>query len=255
MREAQVAAAGVDVHRRAEGVQRHRRALGVPARPAGAPRALPGRLVPVRRLPHRHVERVVLARVVRVVTVFRGQPQRRRAVQSCPPGGGGAAEVLLAVPPVGRIAGQQPGGQRDHLPDVGMRPGLQGGLPHAERGHVLVEVELLDDGELVVGGTRPPRGGQQDIVDVGHVAAHDHLGASRVQHTGQRVDPHERRSMAQMGDVVRGDTARVHPGPADQRQRRPAYRRHLRQASSQHLVHRQPLGWFHVASYLQVTHG
>ena len=91
-----------------------------------------------------------------MVTVFRGQPQCDLAVQSCPPGGGGAAEVDLAVPLVGGFAGQQACGQRDHLPDVGVRPGLQGRLPDAERGHVLVEVELLDDGELVVGEPARP---------------------------------------------------------------------------------------------------
>ena len=150
--------------------------------------------------------------------------------------------VDLAVALVGGFAGQQACGQRDHLPDVGVCPGLQGRRPYPESGHVLVEVELLDDGEPAVGGAVPVRGGQQDIVDVGHVAAHDHLGAVRVQHPGQRVDPHEGRGVSQVGDVVGGDTAGVHPGPALQRQRRPAYRRHLRQASSQHLVHRQPPG-------------
>ncbi len=125
----------------------------MPAWAAGSPRALPCGLVPARCLPYRHVERVVLAGVIWVVTVFRGQPQCDLAVQPCQPGGGGAAEVDLAVPLVGGLAGQQDSGQRDHLPDVGVHPGLQGRLPHAERGHVLVEVELLDDGELVVAGT------------------------------------------------------------------------------------------------------
>jgi len=139
-----------------------------------------------------------------VVTVFRGQPQCDLAVQSCAPGGACAAEVDLAVPLVGGFAGQQACGQRDHLPDVGVCPGLQGRRPYPESGHVLVEVELLDDGEPAVGGAVPVRGGQQHIVDVGHVAAHDHLGAVRVQHPGQRVDPREGRGVSQVGDVRRG---------------------------------------------------
>jgi len=102
----------------------------------------------------------------------------------------------LAVPLVGRLADQQACGQRDHLPDVGMRPGLHGRLPHAEGGHVLVEVKLLDDGEPAVGGAVPIRGGQQYIVHVGHVAAHAYLGAVRVQHAGQRVHPHKSRGVS-----------------------------------------------------------
>ena len=53
----------------------------------------------------------------------------------------------MAVPLVGGAAGQQPGGQRDDLADVDVRPGLQGRRPDPERGHVLIEVELLDGGE------------------------------------------------------------------------------------------------------------
>ena len=48
-----------------------------------------------------------------------------RAVQSrC---GGGPPEVDMTVPLIGRVTGQQPGCQRDHLPDVGVRPGLTAG--------------------------------------------------------------------------------------------------------------------------------
>ena len=43
------------------------------------------------------------------------------------------------------------------------------------------------------------------------------------------------------GDVV-GVIPQAYTGPGCQRQHRPAYRRHLRQASSRHLVHRQPPG-------------
>ena len=174
-----------------------------------------------------------------MVTVFPGQPERRRAIQACPLRGVTPAEVDVTVPLVGRIPGQQPGSQRDHLPDVGMRAGLQSRLPHPQGGHVLVEVELLDRREPAVRRARPVRGRQQHIVHVGHVPAHDHLGAARTQHARQRVDPDECRGMPQMGDVIGGDTARVHPGPASQRQQRPAHRRGLRRARGNQLSHRQ----------------
>ncbi len=60
MRKDQVEAAAVDVERLPEQRVRHRRALDVPARPAGAPRRRPLRLVGLRELPQREVERVLL---------------------------------------------------------------------------------------------------------------------------------------------------------------------------------------------------
>ena len=68
VREDQVLAAGMDVEGLAEELRRHRRALDVPAGPAAAPRARPGRLASLLvlgrdRLPEREVHRVALARV------------------------------------------------------------------------------------------------------------------------------------------------------------------------------------------------
>ena len=60
VREHEVVAAAVDVEALAEDLERHRRALDVPARPARAPRRVPGRLARLRRLPQREVDRAAL---------------------------------------------------------------------------------------------------------------------------------------------------------------------------------------------------
>jgi hypothetical protein len=59
--EDEVEAAAVQVDLLAEVPQRHRRALNVPARPAGAPGAIPGGLARLRALPEREVHRVLFA--------------------------------------------------------------------------------------------------------------------------------------------------------------------------------------------------
>ena len=61
---------------------------------------------------------------------------------------------------VGGTAGEQARRQRDHLADVGVRAGLQGRHRDPERGHVAVNVKLLDRGKPVVGGAGPVRGRQ-----------------------------------------------------------------------------------------------
>src|SRR5262249_39003013 len=60
VRERQVQPAAVDVERRADQLHRHGRALDGPAGPALAPRAVPGRLAGLGRLPQREVAGVAL---------------------------------------------------------------------------------------------------------------------------------------------------------------------------------------------------
>ena len=240
MREPQVTTADLDIDRRAERVQRHRGALGMPARTAGAPRALPGELALARRLPHRDIERVVLTRIVRPVPVLRRQPERRRLISDSPARDVPAAEEHSAVALVRGSLGQQPGGQRDHLPDIRVRPRLRRRTAHPECGHVPVEIELLDRREFVVMRPRLACGRQQHVIDICHVARHEHLGSARVQHPAQRVGPYEGRSVPQVGDVVGCDTARVHPRTAGQRKQDPAQPDHRIQAAYPRLTRRQP---------------
>src|SRR5215213_9112983 len=60
VREAYVRAAAVDVSTTGQVLAHHRGALDVPARPSGAPGALPGRLAGLGGLPQREVERAPL---------------------------------------------------------------------------------------------------------------------------------------------------------------------------------------------------
>ena len=99
VREAQVGPADVQVDGGAQGGQRHRRALGVPARPALAPRARPGRLGRRGRPARRHIGRVVGQRV-RAGTELGGQRRRRVRAQPGPLGHPGPAEPDRPVAPV-----------------------------------------------------------------------------------------------------------------------------------------------------------
>src|SRR5262249_61218288 len=59
--EEEVLPAAVQVDGVAEGCLHHRRALNMPARPPGAPRAVPGRLARLGALPEGEIARVALA--------------------------------------------------------------------------------------------------------------------------------------------------------------------------------------------------
>jgi len=90
-----------------------------------------------------------------------------------------------------------------------------------ERLHVAVEEELVGERELVVGPAAAARSSGEHVVDVCHVAAGLDRDAQRVRHRGDQVGPHERRRVAEMGDVVRRDAARVEPDRTDQGERLP----------------------------------
>ena len=80
----QVAAAAVDVERLAEVADRHRGALDVPAGPAGAPGARPGRLAGLRGLPEQEVDRRLLAA---------GRRPGRRSRSAPPPSASGGRRL------------------------------------------------------------------------------------------------------------------------------------------------------------------
>ena len=219
VREAQVLTTGVQVQRGPVGRQRHGGALGVPARPARSPRRGPGRLVGPADLPDGLVERVVLGRVVRPPAV--GGELRVRLLGGQPGGDADvrAAEVDAAGALVRRPRLEQRRGELDDLRHEAVRAWLVRRPPHAERGHVLLEVELLDGGEAV--GVSALAGGSvvQHVVDVGDVAAHLGVHPEPAQHPVGDVDPHEGRGVAQVRHVVRRDPADVDAGPADDRHR------------------------------------
>jgi hypothetical protein len=167
-------------------------------------------------LPHRHVQRVVLGRVVGPPAELRGQGQRHVPGQPGALGHARAAEVDTAAALVGGTGLEQPRGQPDHVRHVPVRARLVFRRADPDRGHVTVEAELLDRGELVVGRARPARRYVEHVVHVGDVAAHLRLDAEQAQHPAERVDPHERGRMPEMGHVIGGDAAGIDAGPVQQ---------------------------------------
>lgn len=96
-----------------------------------------------------------------------------------------------------------------------MRPRLVRRAAHAEGIHVPLEVELLHGGHLVVVLARPVGCCEQDVVDVGDVAADLDSHAEPAQQPVDGVDPDVRGGVPQVGHVVGGDAADVHAGSAD----------------------------------------
>ena len=104
MGEDEVVAAAVDLEADAEQLLGHRRALDVPARPAAAPRRVPGGVLALLlRLPQREVERILLAvgalDALALVHLVDGAVAQRAVV-----GVGAHAEVDVAVDRVGVAA-------------------------------------------------------------------------------------------------------------------------------------------------------
>jgi len=161
------------------------------------------------RLPHGHVQRVVLGRVIGPPAELPGQPPRGGRVQPGALGHARAVEVDAARALVGGAGVEQPRGQPDHMRHVPVRPRLVLRGAHPDRGHVPVEGELLDRGELVVRRAGAPRRRVEHVVHVGDVAADLRLDAEQAQHAAERVDPHERGRVPEVGHVVGGDPARV----------------------------------------------
>ena len=148
VREDEVDAAAVDVELDAQQRLGHRRALDVPARPAAAPRRVPGGVLALLpRLPEREVQRVLLEvgaldalALVHLVDVA----ARQLAVGL---GSVAHAEVDVAGDRVGAAAVEQALDQLDDLPDVLGRERLGVRPPEPE------PVGVLD---VVLAPSRPP---------------------------------------------------------------------------------------------------
>src|SRR5438067_7509040 len=77
----QIGAAAMDIDLWAQMLQRHRRALDMPARPAHAPGTLPVWFARGAYLPEHQIERVLLARVLRICTSLRRERDHLLAAQ------------------------------------------------------------------------------------------------------------------------------------------------------------------------------
>ena len=210
--ELQVDAAAMDVEALAQELAAHRRALDVPAGAAAAPGAVPAGGGVVRGLPEHEIHRVALVgcdldpgagdhvldraareRAIGVVAVDREQHMAL--------GGIGAAPVDQRLD------------HRDHLGDVLGGTRLLAGQERAERAHVLVVPgnRLVGDLADVTAGL----GGAcvdlvvdvGDVADIGHVVRPVDVPHQPVE----RVEHHHRPRIAQMGAVIDGGAADIHP--------------------------------------------
>ena len=214
VREDQVVAAPVQVHRQAQRRLDHGRALDMPAGPPGAPGAVPGGLARLRRLPQDEVGGVALVgrdlhpgAGDHVVQGTAGQAaivgEAGRVEQHVPFGG-------IGVAPLDQLADH---GQ--HLGDVRRGPGLEGGRKAVQGGHIVI-VDL-----------RKPLGDHRDVhpllhrrgvdlvVHVGDVAGVDHvLGAIEpAQQAERQVEHHRGPGVADMGVVPHGGAADIERHP------------------------------------------
>src|SRR3979411_3333262 len=104
MGENQVGAAAMHIHLLAQMLERHRRTLDVPARSPLAPGTLPARLVRRARLPEDEIERVLLARVIRISAALGRQLDHLLATEPAKAaivGDTAHAEIDVALSPVG----------------------------------------------------------------------------------------------------------------------------------------------------------
>ena len=95
------------------------------------------------------------------------------------------------------------------------------GPRHPQRRHVLLEQELLIHRVVVVMPAVRVRGPAVSTSSTSVTLRHDTVCTPhRPEHRLRGVGPHERRRVAQVGDVIRGDSTDVHPGGAHHRQQR-----------------------------------
>jgi len=221
VREHQVVTAGLHVEGGAQVVGGDGRALHVPAGPAAAEPRVPGRLAGPFCPPDDDVERVLLARAVRIAAAFRGQlqhlrqrqvRQRARARQRTEARIGAPREVDVTVQLVQRAPVGQPLSEplddRDRLD----RPDQLGRRDQPEGLHVAAEQLNLPRGQVAPVLAVPLGPLQQRVVHVGHVLDVGHRPARVQPGPDEQVPGGERRRVSDMGRVVGGDPAGVDRG-------------------------------------------
>ncbi len=215
VREGQVAAAALDVELHAQVLQRDRHALDVPAGPAVAELGVPGGLVRAGGEPEQGVQRVLLARAVRVAAALAedrqhllpGQPGDLAEVRV-----GLDREVDVAVQLVRGATGQQLLDQRDDPRDRLDGADVVRRGQHPQRGHVLPEQRGLALGQhrpVLAGGDRAL---EQRVVHVGHVLHVQDVVTGVLPDPLHQVEGVVGGGVTQVGGVVGGDPADVQAG-------------------------------------------
>jgi hypothetical protein len=194
---------------------------GVPAGAPVAPRARPAHVPLAGRDPDGDVEGVLLGRVVWVVVVLLGQPQCGVEVKAHACRSRRRARVHRAVRDVGGVAFEQRCAQLQHVADRLSSRGVVVRGAHPQRRHRRFETGALQGGQHGVRLTAPQGLGEQDLVDVRDVACQRHPVAVPAQDAVDGVGPDVGRGVPEVRDVVRGDTADVHPHVPDHGHRPP----------------------------------
>ncbi|CNG68329.1 Uncharacterised protein [Mycobacterium tuberculosis] len=187
----------------------------MPAGAALAERGVPAGLAGAARHPQQRVEGVALARAERVAAALgeqRGHLLAAEAADRAEGRVGGDREVDVAVDLVGGVAAAE---LLDHLDDERDRldrADVAVGRQDPQRGHVLAE--QLD---LAVGEGAPVLAGllgafQEGVVDVGGVLHVVDAVAEVAPHAVDEVEREVGVGVAEVGGVVGGDAAHVHPG-------------------------------------------
>jgi hypothetical protein len=199
----------VDVQLIAEGLAGHRRALDVPARSAGAPRAVPGRLGGLGTLPQREVTRVAFARL----QLLAGSDQL--AVQIAPAelavlGKRADLEVDVAIDGVGVAGLNQAIDETDDLVHAGRDARELVGAQDAQAVHdAEVRVDVLARRRL---GIAPVALGALDdlVVDIGEVLDVLEPEAAVLEIAADDVHGHEHAAVPDVGMELGRHAAHVY---------------------------------------------
>ena len=189
------------------------RAFDVPAWTSVAPGAGPAWLARCRLLPQHEVERVVLARVVRVGAALAAERGHGGDVESAEASVAGEfrgveehpASLLVRVSLF--VQARNPANHLRHV-HGGARRGIHG--QQADVGHVAVEALHLrvPDGAII--GVALARDTQDVIVDVGDVAHMVYVDIEQDETPGDDVEHVVGEGVSHVGSVVRRDAAHVH---------------------------------------------
>jgi len=218
VRKNQVFPAEVDVQRLAQLAHAHDRAFQVPARASPAPGRIPrrprGLVLLLGGLPEGEVPHVVLLVVVGV------HPRPRAELVGVYPGEATVVRERRDVEVDGTVVGLvgqplllQAPDEFDHLPDVAGGAGVGIGIHHAEGPGVLED--RLTEGLRVFGNlhARVQRRVDGLVVHVGQVHDEPDVEALPLQVPMHQVVDDEAPVVADVGVVVDGRSARVHPRP------------------------------------------
>ena len=203
----------MEIDRGAQLAQRKCRTLDMPARAAGTPQRVPGRLVFSGGVPQHKVKRRALVRIVDIAAAFLGQ-QQHLLLGVTAEGTKGLDLGDIEVHRPARLV-REPAVQHhaDESPDVSNRRRSPRRSSHRQRVQcfqISFETSLLAGCQIEVMDTQLPRLLEQRIVNISYVADTPHSVPHVDQPALQYVVRNEGRGMAQVSGVIGRDPTGVH---------------------------------------------